>query len=64
MLTAHVRKATYRGVTTYVGYVKCRIRKATIWTESVGIHSLTRADAHALAEELVARYHELNQQAD
>jgi hypothetical protein len=56
MLTAHVRKYAYRGTTTYVGYVKCRLRHTTIWTESTGIHSLTKADARALAEELVTRY--------
>jgi hypothetical protein len=63
MLTAHVRKAAYHGMTTYVGYVKCRIRTTTIWTETTGIHSLTKADARAVAEKLVAHYRAVREHA-
>lgn len=65
MLTAHVRTTYLKGMphATYMGYVRCRTHAGTMWTESAGVHSLTKADAKALAEKLVDYYHALSHNA-
>ena len=58
MLTAHVRKTFLKGLphATYMGYITCRTHAGTMWTESVGVHALTKTDALALARQLLEHY--------